>query len=372
MSELASVAVDPRVELMSVIFRLAGNPEYSECNLPRYDAEIEGHFAPFRYHPAVTLAAELREKRHVRWAAPVSLAVHLADAYFLAPRMSFDPRPTELDERWQPEETSRFLEAARDFMSRTAFVGFTTSHQPLYQGAARRMHEALAQWWHFDWFHDFFGGHTSDRFHVVIGMLTGQNSYGVSCRGPDVTEIYAVQAVYGVSDDGLPVLDQDTVGCIAHEFSHAYVTPMIHEHADEFRGAGERLFPPAEMEKTRGYGSWLEMTHETVVRACEMRYYAAYLGEEPTAWKIAWNTRTGFHLVGPLSDLLADYEADRQQYPTLEALPAEDLSVLRRTKPESVGSSAPAAPLASVLLWRIVVVVFRDFSPETPSPDHLR
>ena len=318
MGARADVAVDPRVELMSIIFRLAGNPEYSECNVPRYDADIAAHFAAFRDRPAIASAAELREVQYVRWAAPISLAVHLADACSLAPRTPLDPRPPELDERWRPAETSRFLDAARDFVSQTAFAEFITSHQPLYQGAARRMHEALAQWGHLDWFDDFYGGVASDHFHIVIGMLTGQNSYGASYQRADGRDIYAVQAVYGAGDGGLPVSDLHTVGFVVHEFSHAYVTPMIHEQAHEFQEAGERLFPPREMGDS-GYGSWQEMTHETVVRACELRYYIRYLGEDATAWKLAWNRRSGFRLVGPLSELLAEYESDHERYPTLAA-----------------------------------------------------
>jgi hypothetical protein len=34
------VGVDPRVELMSVLFRLAGNNEYNQCSIPAYDAAL--------------------------------------------------------------------------------------------------------------------------------------------------------------------------------------------------------------------------------------------------------------------------------------------------------------------------------------------
>ena len=315
---IASVGVDPRVELMSVIFRLAGNPEYAECNLPRYESEVKGHFAGFGDHRAVRLAAELRERRYVRWAAPISLAVHIADAHSLTPMVPLDPPPPGLDRRWEPMETSDFLDAARDFAHRSGFGGFISAHQDLYLGAARQMEEALARWGHLDWFDAFYGGVTRDRFHVVVALLTGQNSYGASFQGPDAREIYAVQAVDGAGDEGLPVFDHDTVGCIVHELSHAYVTPMIHEHACEFEHAGEQIFPAGKTD-IEGYGSWLEMTHETLVRACEMRYYITYLGDEATARKLAWNARAGFALVEPLFELLAGYESDRQRYPTLTA-----------------------------------------------------
>jgi hypothetical protein len=50
---------DPRVELMSILFRLAGNQEYNGCRVPLYDQAIDRYFAPYRDHEAVRLARAL-------------------------------------------------------------------------------------------------------------------------------------------------------------------------------------------------------------------------------------------------------------------------------------------------------------------------
>ena len=47
------VTIDPRVELMSVIFHLAGNPEYNKCKSKPYMRNLNEHFAGHRNHPAV-------------------------------------------------------------------------------------------------------------------------------------------------------------------------------------------------------------------------------------------------------------------------------------------------------------------------------
>ena len=62
---LEVVGADPRVELMSLLFRLAGSPEYSRCIIKGYDRAIREHFAGFEVHPAVRMAAKLREARGV-------------------------------------------------------------------------------------------------------------------------------------------------------------------------------------------------------------------------------------------------------------------------------------------------------------------
>ncbi len=50
------VCVDPRVELMSLLFRLAGNNEYNQGRVAAYTADVNQQFNPFRDHAAVQLA----------------------------------------------------------------------------------------------------------------------------------------------------------------------------------------------------------------------------------------------------------------------------------------------------------------------------
>src|SRR5271169_266924 len=59
------VMVDPRVELMSLIFRLAGNGEYNMAKVPIYSADADRQFAAFSNHAVVKLATRLREEHGV-------------------------------------------------------------------------------------------------------------------------------------------------------------------------------------------------------------------------------------------------------------------------------------------------------------------
>src|SRR5271157_6324980 len=81
---------DPRVELMSIIFRLAGNEEYTQGRVPAYITAIDSHFARFHDHEAVRLARELRETDGVSFDAVMNMAVHVTDAESLAERVPFD------------------------------------------------------------------------------------------------------------------------------------------------------------------------------------------------------------------------------------------------------------------------------------------
>ena len=72
------VKVDPRVELMSIIFRLAGYPDYNQGRVDAYVQDVEEHFKDFREHPVVQAARKLRKTRGVSYDAAISLALHIS------------------------------------------------------------------------------------------------------------------------------------------------------------------------------------------------------------------------------------------------------------------------------------------------------
>src|SRR4051812_15481699 len=97
------VTVDPRVELLSIIFCLAGNPEYGKGRVASYSKDVEAQFAPFREHKVIRLASELRRPRGVSYDACMSLAVHLSDADELKLCVPLEPWPEALDRRWSDD-----------------------------------------------------------------------------------------------------------------------------------------------------------------------------------------------------------------------------------------------------------------------------
>ncbi len=96
-----SIAVDPRTELMSTLWRLAGvRSEYTQRPAKaRYIDEIMEYFGPFREHSCVKFVSTVQQ----RFGAPMALAVHLTDAVSLQERVPFDPIPAGIERNWGPE-----------------------------------------------------------------------------------------------------------------------------------------------------------------------------------------------------------------------------------------------------------------------------
>lgn len=313
------VSVDPRVELFSLIFRLAGNPEYARCRIPLYVGGVERQFGSFRNHPVVQMAAALRRTRGVSFDAPMSLAVHLADAYTLKPKVPLSPRPAEVDGRWREKEMQEFLDKARQFVRDTKFEEFFRQHQPFYDNATSQMTALLRKELQFAWFDKFFGAKPRARYYVVLAMLNGPSNYGTRVKTDNLEELYSIVGVSDVNWLGYPKFDRGMLPTLVHEFCHSYSNPIVAKHFKELQAAGERLFPKVKDKMQRmAYASWETMMYESLVRACVIRYVAF---ENPKAVEgmVEEERKNGFLWMKGLVDLLGGYEANRAKYPTLDA-----------------------------------------------------
>src|SRR5258705_1417036 len=88
--QVSRIGVDRRVELMAIIFKLAGNREFNQNNFRTYNADIERHFGPFRDHEAVAAARALREQYGVGFSRVMDIALSVSDPPELRARVPLD------------------------------------------------------------------------------------------------------------------------------------------------------------------------------------------------------------------------------------------------------------------------------------------
>ena len=315
------IQVDPRVELLSVLFRLAGNSEYNQGKVPSYTDDVEKQFGSFRDHAAVKLARKLRQSRGVSYDACMSMAVHLTDVDELQTIVPLQPWPPGLDLRWKPDDVDRFLKATRQFVKDTSFRKFLEQHKKLYQETESRMKNLMAKEGHLEWFAQYFGERAGANFTIALALLNGGSSYGARCTNPaGRQDLYCVLGVWQTDRDGIPEFSRGMVGTVVHEFGHSYANPVVQRHLSELRPAGDELYRAvAAKMRSQAYGDGRTLLCESLVRACEVRYAARYEGTAAARSSIAYEKGRGFLWTKELSNLLAEYEAHRDQYPTLEA-----------------------------------------------------
>jgi hypothetical protein len=318
------VEVNPRVELLSLIFRLAGNPEYSEGRVKSYAEDAEKQFGKYRSHAVIKLAHKLRDTRGVSYDAVMSMAIHLTDAEHVKLKLPLEPWPEGLDQRWTAPEVSNFLAAAQHFVKDSSFQQFIEQHRPLYQTTAARMQTLIEKEAHLEWFDGYFGKRPHASFTVVPGLLGGGGgSYGPHFRAADGhEELYCVLGVWQTDKQGMPEFTLNTLPIVVHEFCHSYANPIIERHLAELQASGDALFEHVAGQirsYSRGaYGNGQTLLKESLVRVCVIRYQRQYEGEEAARRAIQAEKRNGFLWMPEMSDLLGEYEAHREQYPTLE------------------------------------------------------
>jgi hypothetical protein len=351
------ITIDPRIELISIIFRLAGNPEYNNCPISTYSKEVDTYFSPFKEHLAVRLAAQLRNTRHISFDAPMSLAVHLTDAYSLKLRSSSSPAWLAANTRWQSQDIEPFLTQIRAFEKASHFREFINSHQSLYEKPAREGTGTILDSLHPEWFAKFFGYTPDLHYHVIISLLNGPNNYGPKFKEHNREDIYCIIGT-GLTRDGrvfLPGID-----IVIHEFTHSYTNPIVDRHLRELEPAGKHLFASQSKQMAaQHYGKWQSIMYESLVRASVLRHAQRY-----SSWSVVLLLRaelrlTGFYWVLPLTDLLGEYETQRGKYPDLDAfMPriADFFNDYARTHPVP-------GKLDRLLAWLylVIAIIFQPF-----------
>jgi hypothetical protein len=355
------VRSDPRVELLAIVFRLAGNPEYNQGRVPAYVRAIDEHFAPYREHAAVLHARRLREQYGISFDAVMSMALHLRDASDPHPRRAFTSPDPSLERRWPAAEADSFARSLRTFVHDARFHEFMAANAATLDTARVRMERVVREHLDIDGIKYFFGREPNGAFVMVPLVANAAGNFGPRYIEGDREEVYAI---IGTEPDstGQPAFDARFIPTMVHEFSHSFVNPATAPLHDRFRVAGEAIYPLVEREmRAQAYGSWETLVNESLVRASVARYVRTHAGDSAAAVEVAAQRARGFLWTDELFELLADYEGDRGTYPTLDAfLPrvaeffdalaprlAGEIAEYDRTRPRLV-SSDPAADAGDV------------------------
>ena len=313
-----TIEVDPRVELIGIVFRLAGNPEYSDSSLRPYTGAIERHFGGFGSHPVVKMAVQLRNTRLMSADGPMSLAVHIDSNYRL--RNTGERWPSTLDTRWKKQETEEFVEKLRQFAAETKFDEFFASQAPLYNRGIRACKTFMAQAPDvFKWFDEFFGVTANDELTLVLGFGNGRSNYGPRFQSGQTSEKYAIVAQLA-DPGGNPAFMLQEFGTTVHEFCHSFTNPVVDKYMQQLRPAGEKLFANhSRAMRMRGYQQWDAVIYETAVRACVGSFARNSLEPMHADYYFQREISHGFLWTKDLTDLLGKYESNRDKYPTFES-----------------------------------------------------
>lgn len=326
-TETIPVRFNSRVELLAIVFRLAGSPEYNKASSP-YANEERDYFHAFAGHEAVKLAREYRTKHGVSFDAVMSYAVHLSEEGPLTaikPKIDFHFNPERLDKRWNAERAWKFLEALNAFAAASNADKFMADHADYYRKSVARLAEPVNKKPYRAWLDSFFGAKPGAVFAASPGLLNGPMNYGVgvlyATGKEDITPVFGAGKFDAA---GLPVFDDSVCATIVHEFCHSYTNPLVDKHIKALSPSLDKLFPVRQrIMQQQAYGSSKIMGYESLVRACTVRFAVEKESKEVAAAQLADEHARGFLWTGELVELLTVYQLQRDKYPTFEAFMPE-------------------------------------------------
>ncbi|MEO7999374.1 MAG: DUF4932 domain-containing protein [Gemmatimonadaceae bacterium] len=309
---------DPRGEVLSLMFHLGGAGEYNGGVNKLYLHRLDSAFAPFKDHPAIVEIRRLRKETGVGFEAVMSMAAHITDPITFGERAPIDSPNSSLSGRWRGPNARPLLALSGQFSKEANVPAFLKLSQPLFDSATVRMKRYVDQRAHFEWLSPYFTNVAGGSYFLspVIGNSGG--AYSTRFDNGNTHELHAYIGI-GESDSlGFPVVSNDFLPTVIHEFVHSYVNNVVGARSADLRESGERVYKSAQSAMSaNAYTSAGTMLNESIVRATVIRYLLAHDGVEAAAKETRQERGVGFIWMDELASMFATYEADRTQYPTL-------------------------------------------------------
>lgn len=357
-AQQVTVQPDPRTELLTIIFRLAGSGVYNQCRVPRYAAAIDSAFAPFRHAPAVEMARRLEAEHGVGFDAVQLFALSLTAPPTLVPRAA---RPGEgigvLDPRWDGAHYRVFADSVRAFAHQAHFAEFYRRELPVIAAGAAALRRVVDRQIHVAWFGTFFGATPGARFIAIPGTCNGGANYGPHFM-PRVgrPDYFAVIGMNDTTASGLPTVSYDVAPTIVHEFAHSYANGYVDSNLASLHPAGDRIFRAlAGVMIRQAYTDGEVMLKESLVRATVVQYRRDFEGEDAASREIREQVGRGFIWMRDLDTLLSSYHAHRAAYPTFARFMPRVIAffdAVAQTIPERIAAMEAARPRIAALAPR--------------------
>lgn len=326
-----SFAVDPRVELLSVVLMLA-EPKEFEARFPlagptAYARAAQAFFAPHAGHPAVASA---------RRALDAGKAIVLTQlALTLSPSAPFSPRPGRA-RGLEQDETEGFAARLSDFAARSRFADFFAAHAADHAAAVARAEreagESLLPGSAAEYLRRPFEGSYVFVAAPLLAPAAGSNGEG---ERPG-RKLRVRGAAYDSKAEGYFNFDDFASGP-AHELVHEASDPLAAARRDELELYSGLMAPGCA-------DSWQGCAAEQLDLALTLRAWRLERGEEAYRRMLDVYTARGFAQLPALCARLEEFERDPKA--RLETFYPRLVAVFREALLSSVKTRAAAAAKA--------------------------
>ncbi len=315
--------VDKRVELLSIVFRLADCNEYTSNDFAIYVEKIESHFDKYKNHELIKYIKDSIRTNGVGFDAVMKMAINITEPPLMEAITPFTENIPE--ERWGKENAEKFLQLLNQFYTDSDCDLFFRNNEDLYEIASKRFLNLYKEI-DIDWYTDFYGESPNQEFIIVNALGNGGGNYGAKITNNNKEIVYAIMGTWMCDSLGLPIYNTEKyLPTLIHEFSHSFVNHNIEKHKDKLASSGVVIYEPIkEMLQKQAYSNWETMYFEAVVRASVVKYLKdhnydkAYIDKQLTS-----EINRGFIWTDSLVEELERYSNNREKYPTFNSFMPE-------------------------------------------------
>ena len=312
--------VDERVELLSIIFRLADAKEYNSKRFKLYTDKIDNHFDKYKNHELIKFVKKIREENGIGYDAVMKMAIHLTNKPKFKPLVKITDSIPE--ERWGKINSEKFIKLLNAFYKDANCKNFFNDNSELYANVSKRFLPIFENI-DLNWYKNFYGNEPKEKFVIVNGLGNGGGNYG-----PDIVfkngirEVYAIMGTWSVDSLGMAKFDlNDYFPTLLHEFNHSFVNNLIENRIKEFENSGEKIYNVVGKQmENQAYGNYKTMLCEALVRASVIKYMKDHnFKKEEIDEEMQDQLNNGFLWMNELVEELEKYSKQREKYPTLES-----------------------------------------------------
>jgi len=310
--------VDERIEILSIVFRLAGNREYSSEVFKTYTDRIAAHYSLYKDHELIKFIKQIKQESGIGYDAVMSMAVHLDDEL----NLQLEYIDGSLDKRWSKENAIKFSKLLKQFYRTSHSRKFFQQNKNIYREVEKRF-LPIYQSIDLSWYSRFYGKEPAEKFLIVNGLGNGGGNFGAAMNIPKgKKELYAIMGTWSVDSMGMPNFSkQDYLPTLLHEFNHSFVNYLLEKDPSAFTNSGEKLFNILKEKMERqAYSSWKTMLNEALVRASVIKYMNDHhFKTEEIQQEVNEQFERGFVWIEALVSELEKFDNQRDKYPTLES-----------------------------------------------------
>lgn len=322
------------VELMSILSRTAGWPQYHMDQGGQYIEDVEAWFAPFENHSFIGFYNDFMEKNTNNFAAPMDLAIALTieggQIKMLYPKQS-------ISDDFKNADLDGFIRQLNQFYTDTRFHEFYQQHQDFYNKVLQDYRTNVMQYFNQDWYAPFYGTNPEEVFRVIIGFTNGGHNYGPSIQYPGKPKENFSICGYWLYPDGGYVYDSEhgrqAAPTLVHEFNHSFVNYLqdIEKNAALLGNIPQRLLEKEmfRMTQFQSYSRGSIVLNESVVRAAVIIYMMenGFTPKEVKA-EMESDILNGFTWLPELVTAMRYYNTHQNKYPTLNDFYPEIIKTL--------------------------------------------